>query len=129
MAKYTIIALRILMGSVFFINGFDKIYPLLPTPNFAPPAQAFYGALMSMEYFLLLLGLAEFLAGILLITNQFVPFALAILAPIITNILLFHLFLDLQGLPLALFLLISEVILLYFYRSYFATLLSRKSKF
>jgi putative oxidoreductase len=47
--------------------------------------------------------LLQVIAGILLLSNRFVPLALALLAPIIVNIVLFHTFMAPQGLPVALF--------------------------
>ncbi len=47
--------------------------------------------------------LLQVITGILLLSNRFVPLALALLAPIIVNIVLFHTFMAPQGLPVALF--------------------------
>lgn len=127
MLKQFIIALRVITGLVFLIKGFDKLYPFLTQPAFEPAAQAFYGALMSMGYFIFLLGLIESLSGILLMINQFVPLSLAFLAPVVVNITLFHIFLDPGGLPIALYLLVSEFGLIYFYRHHFLSVLTRKA--
>jgi putative oxidoreductase len=43
------------------------------------------------------------IAGVLLLANRYVPLAVAVLAPVIVNILAFHALMAPSGLPLALF--------------------------
>ena len=45
----------------------------------------------------------QVIAGVLLLVNRYVPLAVAVLAPIIVNILTFHATMAPSGLPLALF--------------------------
>jgi hypothetical protein len=56
------------------------------------------------------------LCGILLLSNRFVPLALAVLAPIVINIVAFHAFLAPSGLGLAGLVLVLEVFLAWAYR-------------
>jgi len=43
----------------------------------------------------------ELISGVLLLLDRYVPLSLTVLAPIIVNIVLFHVFMDPAGLPLA----------------------------
>jgi putative oxidoreductase len=52
----------------------------------------------------------QVLAGVLLLLNRFVPLAHFVLAPIVLNILFFHFFMDLSGIPRALFVLVLWVL-------------------
>jgi hypothetical protein len=52
-----------------------------------------------------------------------VPLALAVLAPIVINIVGFHLFLEPSGLPLPLVVLAAEIFLAWSYRAAFAPML------
>jgi hypothetical protein len=61
--------------------------------------------------------------GLLLLGGIFVPLTLAVLAPIIINILGFHLFPEPSGLPLPLVVLAAELTLAWSYRSAFAPML------
>jgi hypothetical protein len=45
----------------------------------------------------------QVIAGVLLLVNRYVPLAVAILAPVLVNILTFHALMAPSGLPLALF--------------------------
>jgi hypothetical protein len=45
----------------------------------------------------------QVIAGVLLLVNRYVPLAVALLAPVIVNILTFHALMAPSGLPMALF--------------------------
>ena len=59
------------------------------------------GALYLSGELSVIMGL-QLLAGALLLAGRFVPLALALIAPVVVNILLFHAFMDVGGLPVAL---------------------------
>ncbi|MGC4094872.1 MAG: hypothetical protein QM756_44535 [Polyangiaceae bacterium] len=65
----------------------------------------------------------EVLAGLLLLANRFVPLALAVLAPIVLNIVAFHAFLAPSGLLMAVVVLLLELRLAYSYREAFRPML------
>ena len=86
-------------------------------PPAPPQAAAFAGALFASGYLFPLLKATEVVAGLLLLGGLFVPLALAVLAPIIINIVGFHLFLAPSGLPLPLAVLAAELYLAWSYRA------------
>jgi hypothetical protein len=88
--------------------------------------KAFNDGLTASGYFFPLLLGTEFVSGILLLIGRFVPLALVILAPIIINILMVHVFMDPSGLPVAIFLVLASIFLAYYYRKAFAPLLTPK---
>jgi hypothetical protein len=55
----------------------------------------------------------ELLCGVAFITGYFVPLASILIAPITVNIFLFHVFVDLVGLPVAIFLVLANVFMAY----------------
>jgi hypothetical protein len=69
----------------------------------------------------------QVIAGLLLLVNQFVPLALALLAPVIANILVFHLTMQPSGLPPGLLAAILWIILAWRFRAYFAPLLVQRA--
>src|ERR1700731_1357691 len=90
---------RRVLGFVFLafgLNGFVHFIPQMKMPN---PALEFFIGLAATGYMLPLLFVTQAVAGALLIVGLFVPLALALLAPIIVNIFLFHVFLAPDGLP------------------------------
>jgi len=68
------------------------------------------------------------LGGALLLVNRFVPLALALLAPVVVNIILFHLFLAPSGLPIATVVLVLELFLAWSHRAAFRSMLAFRSK-
>jgi putative oxidoreductase len=74
-----------------------------------------------------LVKVIELAAGILLVSNRFVPLALALLAPIIVGIVGFHVLLVPHGLPIAIVFLGLELVLAWGYRSAFAPMLQLKT--
>jgi hypothetical protein len=60
------------------------------------------GALYVSHYLWVIFAF-QVLAGVLLLVNRYVPLALAVLAPVIVNILTFHALMAPSGLPMAVF--------------------------
>jgi uncharacterized membrane protein YphA (DoxX/SURF4 family) len=116
-------AARLFLGLVFTVFGLNFFLHFLPMPAPPPRAAAFAGALFASGYLFPLLKSIEVAAGLLLLGGLFVPLALAVLAPIIVNIVGFHLFLEPSGLPIPLVVLAAELYLAWTYRAAFAPML------
>jgi len=119
--KIAALIARIVLGIVFLffgLNGFLH-FPFLNTP--LPPGLAgqFLAALTQSHYGLVVSGI-QVISSVLLLVNRYVPFAMTILAPVIVNILLFHLFLLPQGLAIAFVVVLLWIILFIRYREYFS---------
>ena len=108
---YIPLAARIVLGLIFFVFGLNGFLNFLPMPTSMPEgAAAFSGALAQTGYMFPLIKGIELLAGALLLVGVAVPFALLILAPIVVNIVLFHIFLAPGGAPM---LVVTTGLLLY----------------
>ena len=116
-------AARLFLGLVFTVFGLNFFLHFLPTPPEPPRALAFAGALFGSGYLFPLLKSIEVAAGLLLLGGLFVPLALALLAPVVVNIVAFHLFLAPAGLPIPLAVLAAEIYLAWTYRAAFAPML------
>jgi uncharacterized membrane protein YphA (DoxX/SURF4 family) len=121
--KHLPTAARLFVGLVFTIFGLNFFLHFLPMPAAPPRAAAFAGALFASGYLFPLLKSIEVVAGLLLLGGLFVPLALAVLAPIVINIVGFHLFLEPSGLPVPLAVLAAEIYLAWTYRAAFAPML------
>jgi len=122
-SKHIPTAARLFLGLVFTVFGLNFFLHFLPMPSAPPRAAAFAGALFASGYLFPLLKATEVVAGLLLLGGLFVPLALAVLAPIVINIVGFHLFLEPSGLPVPLAVLAAELYLAWSYRSSFAPML------
>lgn len=119
---------RLGLGAIFLVFGLNGFLGFLPQPPMPAAAGAFAGGLAGAGYFFPLLKISEIVAGLLLLSNRFVPLALAILAPIVVNILAFHAFLAPGGMPIAIAVLALEVFLAWTYRDAFRPMLAARTK-
>jgi uncharacterized membrane protein YphA (DoxX/SURF4 family) len=122
--RIIVIIARVLLGLVFFVFGLNGLHPFMQNPPPPPAAAAFFGALIGTHYMFFLIFGTQVLGGALLLLGIAVPFALTILAPVIVNIVFFHIFLSPGLLPMALVVAAFELFLAWYYRSAFAPLFS-----
>ena len=120
-------ASRILLGLIFFVFGLNGFLQFIPQPPAPEKAMAFMGALAATGYMFPLIKSVEVIGGALLLSNRFVPLALAIVAPNVVNIVLFHTFLAPAGLPIALLVLALELFTAWSYRSAYASMLHART--
>jgi uncharacterized membrane protein YphA (DoxX/SURF4 family) len=121
---------RILLGLLFTITGLNGFLDFIPKPKEPMPeaAAALAGALMGTQYMLRLIAGTQLLSGVLLVTGLFVPLALALLAPVVVNIVAFHFFLAPTGITIAVVVLLLELFLAWSYRGAFAPMLAIRAK-
>ena len=119
---------RILLGLGFVVFATNYFFPFLPAQD-PPPAEAlpFLGAFVGSG-FLTLVKVIELGAGLLLLSNRFVPLALALLAPIIVGIAAFHILLAPAGMPIVAVFVALELVLAWGYRNAFAPMLHAKTE-
>ena len=99
---------RYLAGVIFLIFGLNGFLNFIPLPPPGGIAGQFMGALY-LSHYLWVIFAFQVIAGVLLLVNRYVPLAVAILAPVLVNILTFHALMAPSGLPLALFVAILWV--------------------
>ena len=119
---------RILMGLPLVVFGLNGFLNFLPQPSTPLPAgaAAFAGALMNSGYMMQLIGATLLIVGVLLVSNRFVPLALALFAPFIVNSIAFHVFLEHSGLPMAAVFLALELYLAWVYRKAYGPMLAAR---
>ena len=128
MTRYLTPTARILLGLIFTVTGLNGFLNFLPRPAAPMPAGAvaFAGAMLKTGYLMPLLMATQLISGLLLLAGRWVPLALALLSPVVVNIVAFHLFLAPAGLPLAGLVLVLEIFLAWAYRGAFLPMLSRR---
>ncbi len=126
-SRFAPLVVRGLLGFIFFVFGLNGFLQFIPQPPPPAAAGAFFGALAATGYMLPLIMSAQVVAGALLLANRFVPLALALLAPVIVNIVLFHVMLAPGGIGVALVVLALELAAAWMYRSAFASMLHART--
>ena len=129
--KLTIISAtvaRLFMGFVFFIFGLNYFFHFINLHGYyGPPSKALFApmaprvealitALIDTGYLFQTNKIIQVVAGLLLLSNRFVPMALVVLAPITLNIFLFNTILNPSGFAPGMALLLANIYLGYIYR-------------
>ncbi len=123
--KIVLIA-RLLLGLMFLVFGLNGFLNFISMPPPSGLAAQYMGALFVSHYFAVIFAL-QFVAGVLLLANRFVALALAILAPILVNIGLFHAFMSPEGFAPALVAISLWTAVFYQERSAFTGLFKARS--
>jgi hypothetical protein len=124
----TVTAARLLLGLGFFVFGLNGFFGFLPSPPHTGAAAAYLGGLFAAGYMFPFIKGTEVLVGTLLLSNRLVPLALTILAPVMLNIMAFHLFLDPAGIALPAVLMGLQLFLAYSHRAVYAPLFAARGE-
>jgi putative oxidoreductase len=117
----TIIGLILISMSIaYFLN---LVPELESTENF----KAFHVGLISSVYLMPLIKTIILLCGISYLFGQYVVLSNIVILPVTTNILFIDFFLNPNGLPLALFIFLGNLFLIYSHRKSYKGLFTRKS--
>ena len=104
---------RIVLGLLLLVFGANKFLHFIPMDAPTGSAGEFMNSLGATGYIFPVVGILEVMIGAMLLLKKWVAFALILLAPISINILLFHMFLDIPGISVALLIVIINSILIY----------------
>jgi len=129
LARHLPTAARVLVGLPFFVFGLDGFLHFIPPPapgSVPEGAMALAVAFVKSGYLFQLVKGTELVAGALLLSNRFVPLALAFLAPVLVNIVLYHAFLAPSGIGIGLVLLALTVYLAWSYRAAYRPMLGAR---
>lgn len=121
MKIFTIIA-RVLLGLIFVVFGSNAFLHFIAMPPLPHNLAGDYLRVLFASGYVYVIGALEVVGGLLLLSGRFVPLGLIILGAIIVNILLFHILLAPEGLPLALIVALLALFLFWQYRAAFAGL-------
>ena len=118
---------RVLLGLMFLLFGSNGFFNFMPAPKDMPQEiMTVMGALMKAGFMTVVSG-AEVLIAVFLLTNRFVPLALALIAPIIVGILTFHIFMALATIAPGIVVAVMELYLAWAYRGAFRPMLQPKT--
>jgi hypothetical protein len=119
--KITSVIARYLLGFIFLVFGLNGFLHFIPAQMPTGTAGQFVGALFVSNYLVAVFAF-QLVAAVLLLVNRYVPLALTLLAPIIVNILLFHVLMAPTGLVLAIVVAVLWVVVFLSVRSAFSGL-------
>ena len=126
MTSKLVLGARILLGLIFFVFGLNFFFHFIPMPPMSGPPADFAKAMAATGYLYILVKITEVTSGALLLAGRFVPLALALLAPVVVNIVAFHAFLAPAGIGLPVVILLLEIFLAWSYRAAYRPMLQAK---
>lgn len=122
--KVAVIIARLLFGGLFLWSGLNHFFEFTDPPKPAPETADFWAGLVGSDYFMPLLKWTELICGAAIAVGVFVPLALIVIAPVVVNILAYHLFLDTSGTAVAVAVVVLQLFLFYVYRKHFLGVLN-----
>jgi putative oxidoreductase len=123
--KITSVIARFLLGLIFLVFGLNGFFHFFSMPAPIGVPGQFMGALF-VSHFLIVIFVIQLIGAVLLLVNRYVPLALTLFAPIIVNILLFHLLMAPSGIPLAIVVAVLWVLAFVNVRSAFGGLVQQR---
>lgn len=128
--KIVIIIARTLLGLTFVVfgfNGFFHFIPMGPLPSPESPAGHFFTAVSTTGY-MNVVFLCQIIGGLLLLFNFLPVLGLAILCPVVFNIVLFHATMEPSGMPIAIVVAVLSLFLIWAYWDHYRHLVRQPNK-
>ncbi|MBL0311745.1 MAG: DoxX family membrane protein [Holophagaceae bacterium] len=114
--RIAMILVRSLMGLLFVFASVTYLFKLFTPPPLAGAMKVFNDGLEASRYIMPTVKVIELVCGLAFLSGRLVPLASVLIAPIIVNILLTHVFLGPEGIPLAVFLVLANGFVAYYHR-------------
>lgn len=106
MKKKILVVLSLLFGLLMMNAGLDKLFHYMPMPeNVAPALVNAFNAFMQIGWLLPLVGITEFIGGLLLVIPRTRALGALVLLPVFAGITLTNTVTDTSGFPIVLILL------------------------
>src|SRR5258707_10062686 len=122
--KAGIVISRFILGLGFVVFGLNILHPFLPQPPIPDGSlPARFIGVMGPSHWMALVGLFQVFGGEFVLLGRTAPIGLALVGPVLVNILAFHILLmGGAGIAPGLVFCALELFLIYSYRSYFASI-------
>lgn len=114
------------MGLMFAFASIVVLFKLVPQPEQTGNVKIFMDGMTASVYLMTTVKVVELVCAIAFLSGRFVPLATVVIFPINLNIFLFHAFLEPQGLPVAILLLLGNLFLAWNYREKYKAMLAAK---
>jgi putative oxidoreductase len=125
--KMAIVIVRVMLGLIFVVFGLNGFLLFITPPEHTATGGAFINLLVATGFMYVEKSL-EIIGGATLLSNNYVPLGLSILAPIVVSIFLFHLLMERYTLVVGVILFFLWAFLAWAYRHYFAGLFVRRTE-
>jgi putative oxidoreductase len=111
--KIATIIVRVLLGALFIYAAANFFLKLAPEPETTGAFKAFQVGIVASTYLMPLAKMLELLCGISFVVGKYVTLANIIIFPVTLNILLINIYLAPENLPIALFIFLGNIFLIF----------------
>jgi hypothetical protein len=117
---------RYLLGLMFTILGLNMIHSFIPAPPPPPGYAGQFSAVMMATHYFYAVGSVMVVSGLLFLANRYVALALVLLAPVLYNILIFHIVMNPSGIGMGLFATLLWLLVAWYHRAAFSGILQKR---
>lgn len=121
----TLIA-QYLLGLMFIVFGLNGFLHFIPMPPPETDMAGRYFTVMSQSHYIMPAFVLQIAAGVLFLSNRFIPLALVLIAPVIVNILMFHALMSPKGIVPGIVVTVLWLVIFARYRKSFAGIFRAK---
>ncbi len=121
--RIAIAIVRVLLALFFLVFGLNGFLNFMPMPKDLPPDVITVTTGLMKGGYMAVVSATEIIAAVLLLTNRFVPLALALLAPVVAGIITFHVAIAPGTIVPGIVVLLMELYLAWAYRGAFRPML------
>jgi putative oxidoreductase len=111
--KIAAIIIRTMLGLLFLYTSLSYFFHLTPEPASTGEFKAFQVGLVASMYLFPLAKAIELLCGLSFITGKYMTLANIMIFPVTLNILLINYFLTPENLPIAIFVFVGNIFLIF----------------
>jgi putative oxidoreductase len=124
--KIAVIVARIFMSLLFLMSASVYFFNWMPEPVLTGNIKTFNDGIAASGYLMLFIKLTELACALSFITGRYVTLATVVIFPVVLNIVLYHIFLMPQGIPMVALLLLANLFLAFYYRKNYVSLFTVK---
>ena len=124
--KIAIIIVRSLIGLLFLMSSVGYFFNLFPKPVLEGNLLTVNQGVEASGYLMALIKGTELVCALAFLTGRFVRLAIVVIFPVVVNIVMVHIMIAPEGIPVAAFLLLGNLFLAYQYRKDYAPMLIAK---
>lgn len=125
--KITVIIIRSLMGLLLVFASVTYLFKLITPPPATGAMKIFGDGLEASVYIMPTIKVIELICGIAFLAGRFVPLTAVVIFPIVVNILLTHVFLAPEGLPIAAFMMFANLLIAFYHRDSYKPLFKARN--
>lgn len=115
--KIAYLVVRILLGALFLFSSVVVLFNLVQQPETTGDLKIFNDGIKASGYLMTLIKVTELICAIAFLSGRFVPLASIVIAPIVVNILLVHLMIAPEGIPVGILVVVANAFLAYVNRN------------